>query len=246
MKMKLTYLLIDLFSVMIPLIFSFHPKIRFYEKFKAFFAGNAVSAICFLSWDVAFTAKGIWGFNEKYILGLYFLNLPVEEVLFFFCIPFACLFTYHCLNLMLKKRANVTSEKRLTGTFILLLLIAGIFFKQNTYTAVTFISTALLLFVCRYILHINWAGQVYRAYAFLLIPFLVVNGILTGTGLTEPVVWYNNRETMNFRILTIPFEDVFFGFELIFLTTFFYEFFSTILKRKDHKLRDAELVTMES
>ena len=240
--MKFTYLLIDLFSVMIPAIFSFHPKIRFCEKFKAFFAANAVSAICFISWDVAFTAKGIWGFNEQYIMGLHFLNLPVEEVLFFFCIPFACLFTYHCFIIIFKKRPR---EKRLTGIFICLLLLGGIFFWENTYTAATFISTALLLFVCSYILNIDWAGQLYRVYAFLLIPFLVVNGILTGTGLTQPIVWYNNNETMSFRILTIPFEDVFFGFELIFMTTFFYELFQKLLDRKKHKFPEERFVTIK-
>ena len=239
--MKFTYLLIDLFSVMIPAIFSFHPKIRFCEKFKAFFAANAVSAICFISWDVAFTAKGIWGFNEQYIMGLHFLNLPVEEVLFFFCIPFACLFTYHCFITVFRKGPK---EKRVTGISICVLFIAGIFFWENTYTAATFISTALLLFVCRYVLHIDWAGRVYKVYALLLIPFLVVNGILTGTGLQEPIVWYNNNETMNFRILTIPFEDVFFGFELIFMTTFFYELFQNLLDRKKQKLPEERFVTI--
>ena len=240
--MKFTYLLIDLSSVMIPLIFSFHPKIRFYEKFKAFIAANAVSAICFISWDVAFTAKGIWGFNEQYIVGLHFLNLPVEEVLFFFCIPFACLFTYHCFIVIFRKRPG---GKRVTGFLICILFIAGIFFWEKTYTAATFISTALLLFVCSYILNIDWAGQLYRVDAFLLIPFFVVNGILTGTGLTEPIVWYNNNETMSFRIVTIPFEDVFFGFELIFMTTFFYELFQKLLDRKKHKFPEERFVTIK-
>ena len=232
--MKFTYLLIDLSSVMIPLIFSFHPKIRFYEKFKAFFAANAVSSICFISWDVAFTAKGIWGFNEQYVVGLHFLNLPIEEVLFFFCIPFACLFTYHCFMIFRKRPTG----KHFTGLFICILFVAGILFWEKTYTTATFISTALLLFVCSYILNIDWAGQLYRVYAFLLIPFLVVNGILTGTGLKEPIVWYNNNETMSFRILTIPFEDVFFGFELIFMTTFFYELFQKLLDRKKQKVSE--------
>lgn len=241
--MKCTYLLIDLFSLIIPLIFSFHPKIRFYEKFKVFFAANAVSAVCFILWDAIFTAKGIWGFNEKYLLGFYFLDLPVEEILFFFCIPFACLFTYHCLNIIFRKVPDRQNEKRVTGILILTLFTAGIFFERNTYTAITFISTAFLLFVCRYFFHIRWTGQVYRAYALLLIPFLVVNGILTGTGLAEPVVWYNNDETMKVRILTIPFEDIFFGFELIFMTTFFYELFLTLLKSKRRKTAEGKFVT---
>jgi lycopene cyclase domain-containing protein len=94
-------------------------------------------------------------------------------------------------------------------------------------------------------LHIDWAGRVYKVYAWLLIPFLAVNGILTGTGLQEPIVWYNNNETMNFRILTIPFEDVFFGFELIFMTTFFYELFQNLLDRKKQKLPEERFVTIK-
>ena len=60
-----------------------------------------------------------------------------------------------------------------------------------------------------------------------------MNGILTGTGLQQPVVWYNNNQNLAIRLLTIPIEDVFYGFELILLNIFLYEYFKsnrTILK----------------
>jgi lycopene cyclase domain-containing protein len=44
-----------------------------------------------------------------------------------------------------------------------------------------------------------------------MIPFLIVNGILTGTGLEQPVVWYNPNEMIGLRLLSIPVEDVFYG-----------------------------------
>ena len=62
-----------------------------------------------------------------------------------------------------------------------------------------------------------------KIYLFLLIPFFIVNGILTGTGLEAPIVWYNNQENLGVRLLTIPIEDAFYGFELILLNVFFYE-----------------------
>jgi lycopene cyclase domain-containing protein len=60
-------------------------------------------------------------------------------------------------------------------------------------------------------------GLLFRAYAVVLVPFLMTNGILTGGLTTEPIVWYNDAENMGIRIWTIPFEDAFYGFLLILL-----------------------------
>ena len=49
----------------------------------------------------------------------------------------------------------------------------------------------------------------------LLIPFFIVNGILTGSFIAEEVVWYNNSENLNIRIFTVPIEDIVYAFSLI-------------------------------
>ncbi len=223
--MKMLYLLVDFFTVIVPLLFSFHPKINFHKTWGAFFKANILVAVLFLLWDAAFTQWNVWGFTPRYVSGLYVFNLPVEEGLFFICIPYACVFTYHCLT----KFYNLAWPARAENIFCLLLsatlLALGVLFLDRLYTASAFISTALVCLLLKFVFRINWFGKSITVYALLLIPFFMVNGILTGTGLEQPVVWYNNAENLGFRLLTIPVEDVFYGYELIALNLFFYHLF---------------------
>ena len=62
-----------------------------------------------------------------------------------------------------------------------------------------------------------------------LFPFIIVNGILTGSGINEPVVWYNNLENLDIRIFTIPVEDFVYGLLLYLMNVTVYE---TILAGK--------------
>ena len=82
----------------------------------------------------------------------------------------------------------------------------------------------------QFALRVNWVGKLLRNYPIILIPFFIVNGILTGTGLEEPVVWYNDYRNLGIRLLNIPIEDVVYGFEMILLTIFFYAFYVKKLK----------------
>jgi lycopene cyclase domain-containing protein len=176
-------------------------------------------------WDIYFTQIGIWGFNPKYLTGIYFFNIPIEEVLFFICIPFACVFTYHCLNLFFKIHWTVKKETIFIHLVSPILFIVGIYFHSKLYTSYTFISLSILLIVFKYFAKIKWLPKLIMIYPILLIPFFIVNGMLTGTGLEQPVVWYNNNQNLAIRMLTIPIEDVFYGFELILLNIFLYEHF---------------------
>lgn len=84
-----TYLLINFFVLLIPLVYTFHHKLMFHKEYPSFFTSTFIVGAIFVVWDVYFTNSGFWGFNPNYITGLTLFSLPIEEVLFFFCIPYA-------------------------------------------------------------------------------------------------------------------------------------------------------------
>lgn len=224
--MNYTYLLVDLCSVMVPFIFAFHPRLRFSRFHKPFIMANLLAMFVFVLWDMLFTKLGVWGFNERYLLGFTFINLPLEEVLFFLCIPYSCLFTFYCLRSFFKLSWPKHFEAAFTGVMVTFLFILGFFNLDKLYTSSSFISTGAFLLMLRYYFRVKWLSEFFTAYLILLVPFFIVNGVLTGTGLEEPVVWYNDAENLGIRLMTIPVEDSIYGFELLLLNQFLFERFS--------------------
>ena len=101
-------------------------------------------------------------------------------------------------------------------------LVVGILFKEQQYTSWTFIFnfifiTGLYVFRKKFISFDALSFLV--SYAICLIPFLLVNGFLTAL----PVIEYNHTENFNFRIYTIPVEDIFYGMLLILMNVVIYE-----------------------
>ena len=220
--MNYVYLLVNLFTIFIPLLFSFHPRIRFDKEWKYFFPSVLIVALVFITWDVFFTRMGVWSFNPEYITGIYFFNIPIEEVMFFICIPYACVFTFYCLDRFYKLSWKAPTEKAFALMFALWLLLLGVVFRDRWYTMTSFVSTAFICLFLVFIAKVSWFGKAVTVYTLLLFPFFIVNGILTGTGLEQPVVMYNNEENLGVRLLTIPLEDSVYGFELFLLNLFFF------------------------
>lgn len=226
MNKHYTYLLVNSLSLAFPVFFSFLPQNRFYKKWKHLWPAIVLPAAFFIAWDVYFTGMGVWGFNPDYVLGVFFINLPIEETLFFVCIPYACAFTYHSINILSKReRLSPRATNRLTDILCVGLLITAFINLDKWYTASAFLVCAALLLLHRWVWKTDYLGRFYFAFAFILIPFFIVNGVLTGTGLEQPVVWYNEQEFMGFRMGTIPFEDTFYGMALLLMNVTLYEYF---------------------
>jgi lycopene cyclase domain-containing protein len=222
---KFTYLLVNLCSVAIPLAFSFEGKLQFYKKWKALFPALLIPATLFIVWDSLFTTQGVWGFNEQYLTGIKLYNLPLEEVLFFFCIPYCCVFTYEVLNYFIKE--DLLGKNARYGATILAYMLVAIAFQYSdlAYTFYTSVFTLAFLLLHLVVLKKPYWSRLVLAYLVILVPFFIVNGILTGTGLENPVVWYNDAENLGIRLLTIPVEDTIYGFLLIGFNISLFEYF---------------------
>ncbi|WBX98220.1 lycopene cyclase domain-containing protein [Chryseobacterium gambrini] len=230
--LQYTYLLINFFTVIVCFIFSFHHKIKFNRHFKAFILASSIVALFFIVWDIWFTKIGVWWFNDKYLLGLRIVNLPIEEILFFICIPFSCIFTYFCLDKFFRLDWKPEMEKIFVIFSILTLVILALYCNNRIYPFMTFLTTAISLFVLYFILNARWIGKASFIYLILMPGFLGVNGILTGTGLDSPIVNYNPEHFLGIRILTIPIEDTVYGYEMILWNIFLFQKF----KRKETEL----------
>lgn len=219
-----TYLIINLCSLAVPLIFSFHNKIKFYQLWRSFLPAIFISAFVFIVWDIHFTNKGVWGFNNRYISGIYFLNLPVEEILFFLCIPYASLFTYYCFEKFKVLQCDL-EHKYMLYLLSLIVLLFGLLNLNLLYTSVTFIFLSGVIAIITLFKHYYYFGNFITMFVVILIPFSIVNGLLTGSVIDEPVVWYNNNENLSVRFFTIPVEDVFYAMLLLLTNTSLFEYF---------------------
>ncbi|MDO5977515.1 lycopene cyclase domain-containing protein [Flavivirga spongiicola] len=218
--MDYLYLLLNLGSVSVPFLFSFHPKLKFYKRWKSLFISILISMLVFIPWDIIFTINGIWGFNETYFLGFKLFSLPIEEWLFFICIPYACTFTHYALlHYFPNLKLSPAVTKTISYLLILLLLILAIYNSTKWYTFINFmLATILITTVIKK--NPNLLSSFYLTFLVILIPFFIVNGILTGSFIVDEVVWYNNSENLNIRLFTIPIEDTVYAFTLILLNLF--------------------------
>lgn len=217
------YLYLDLLSVSIPFICSFYSKAPFYKQWKYVWASILLPAIIFLTWDAVFTEMGIWGFNSKYLIGIYLFNLPLEEILFFICVPYACLFTYFALKHIFERDYLFPHQELISSILSVLLMILGIYNFQKLYTGITFLVLGLFLAYQMIVLRPRYMGRFYFAFIFILVPFFLMNGILTGSFLNEPIVWYNDHHNLGIRLGTIPLEDTFYGMLLLVMNVAVYE-----------------------
>jgi lycopene cyclase domain-containing protein len=92
------YLFILVASISVPLLVSFWPPLGFWKRWRDLLISIGSVVVVYGAWDVWATWRGHWHFDPGGVYGVYILNLPLEEWLFFIVIPFCCLFTWEAIK----------------------------------------------------------------------------------------------------------------------------------------------------
>lgn len=219
--MKYTYLLINIFTISIPLLRSFEARLKFSSRWRYFFPAMLYTALFFLVWDYFKTKYGVWSFNDTYIIGIRFFGLPLEEYLFFFTVPYACTFIYDSLTLVSSKQVFPNAIKPIFSVAGFAMLAASFFFLHKAYTFSVLLGMGLLMPAALQVLNAPRLSRFLLMYLISLVPMFVVNGLLTWL----PVVIYNNTQNLGIRAGTIPVEDFLYSAIMLLMNITLYEWY---------------------
>jgi len=132
----------------------------------------------------------------------------------------------------MKKDWHASIWRPLCLVLSITLIGVGVWKYNLLYTSITFITTGT--FVLFHVLNKTpWFSRFLMAYVISLVPFVIVNGALTGTWIENEIVYYNSDHILNIRIETIPIEDVVYSMLMLGVTSSFFEYFT----KKSAKLR---------
>ncbi len=226
------YASLDLGALLGPLALSFDRRVAFLRSWGSAFPAIGVMMLLFVPADVAFTAAGIWAFDPRYVLGLRWWGLPVEEWGFFFVVGYACLFIYECLRAYVRRDPLVRWARWLLLGLAAAGLVLVLLYPGRLYTSLKVGAAVVAVLVA-----VPWVpaailSRFLQMYVLSLIPFALMNGVLTGSWIPGQIVWYHPGHISGIRLGTIPIEDLFYNLIMLLVATVAFEGFRGGLRRE--------------
>ncbi|UCH88829.1 MAG: lycopene cyclase domain-containing protein [Thermoplasmata archaeon] len=234
------YLLINIFTLAGPLAFSFDKHIKFYRNIPAVLFSYIVVSIPFIIWDAIATERGHWHFNPDYIIGFKIFGLPIEEILFFITVPYACLFTYEAIVYYLgDKKLRVPSWPFLI--LAALCILGALLFIDQEYTFIDLFVFAFFLITA--VVFKKWIINSKAYWIYLLVTigfFIIVNYLLTSIPIVQygsDMIW-GSQDPWNYRFITIPFEDFFYNVSMLgfYLVSYIYYYKKYLMQKSPGSL----------
>jgi lycopene cyclase domain-containing protein len=222
------YLIINLLIIIFPLILSFDKKVAYYKNIRTVIFSILAVGLLYIVWDIIAVSRGDWSFNRDFVTGIYVLNLPLEEILFFITVPYSCIFIYEVIKSYFRGKKLRINYNIIIVAIIIFSGLAIYFHNQYyTFTVLLFSAVFLLLALTFYRSILN-SNTYWLTILVSYIPFFVVNYFLTSL----PVVEYNEKAIWGIRIITIPLEDFLYSYSLISLWLMVYLIIKNHLTRR--------------
>lgn len=200
------------------------PKLRY-----IFYSTFIISPI-FIVWDILATHYGHWAFSTAHTNGFKFINLPIEELLFFIVVPFSCLFLLANIEYIVKD-SQLKIDRRIFWLLIFIFIFSSLLLSSRTYTSVVLMSVAFFFIVTLTILpELLYSKRFYFFMGICFLLFLIFNTLLTAI----PIVTYGESTYLGLRVATIPLEDFFYNFSLMGFYILFYRYFQSPHRHQKH------------
>lgn len=218
---NLSYLIIALIAVIIPLVFSFRSGVRNYSKLKYFIPALLFTGTIYILWIMRFEELGIWIVNPEFITGKQIFRVPVEEWLFLFAISYFPFIIYDKVKF---KFMNTGNPNIYLGISLFLLVIFGLvafLSREKLYTFFTFFLLTIYFgyTIFRNRFKINFP-KFYITFLISLIPFLILKSVL----IRVRVISYENLHTLGIRLFQVPVEDFGYFFLLLLMNVTIFEY----------------------
>ncbi len=214
------YLIINISTILFPLLYSFESTINYFRKLPAVIVSTIIVGVYYVVWDVIATSRGDWSFNADFLLGIDVFNLPLEEIFFFITVPYSMIFLYEISKYYFTKKEIKYNPKMLLIVAVVFFIVSIINYDQDYTFTVMFTNGILFSLIAFSQIDILFRLQFWIYMLLAFIPFFLVNYFLTSL----PVVIYGTESIFNIRITTIPLEDFFYNFSLVFFYVYVYEF----------------------
>jgi hypothetical protein len=219
----LTFLLLLLIYLIIPVFLSFQKNVRFVFRLKYLIPATIFSGAIFLMMCWRFTEFGIWNFNNEYLTGIDLLSIPLEVWLSLIIIPFSAAYIYEWLKIRFEnlEKANLF----LVISLILLTIFVALayFYSRALFSFFVFFLTAIYLaytlFRNRFKRHLT---KFYLAFLIMLVPFTIVSFIMN----LLPVITFDASHIMPVAVLGIPFERFVYLYLMMLINFTIYEYIS--------------------
>lgn len=209
------YTIILLASISVPFLLSFDKKLQFYKQWKYLLPSIIAIALFYIVGDIYFTKIGVWGFNRDYLSSIFLFKLPIEEWLFFIAIPYASIFLHDVLHVYFPSFKLASNISRRLSLFLFVIALIVLLLNLGKAYTVYIMLVFIIVIAFSYFDKTETISRFYCTFLVILIPFVLVNGALTGAFTANPVVWYDHTENLNLRFITIPVEDFVYGFTML-------------------------------